>query len=269
MPRRSRLLAESGIYHVMLRGVNRGAIFVDEPDFEKFLGVLAVVKYLSGCEVFAYCLMTNHVHLVLRTAGEPVGAVIKRLGVRYAGWFNRKYDRVGHLFQDRFKSLPVEDDAYLWTLLRYVWGNPVEAGLVARPEEYMWSSRPLLGSGGTLVDEVELRRLVPEDVLTQLADDPGDAARTDPVLITPLEKASDAEAARLLERASGARPEQFATLDRAARRRAVRLLRACAIPNRQIARVTGVSEATIRRLQQTPGTGDAEGTVPAASVRGR
>ncbi len=89
-------------------------------------------------------------HLVLRTGDEPIGTVVKRLGVRYAGWFNRKYGRVGHLFQDRFASVPVEDDAYFLTLLRYVWNNPVEAGLATRADEYRWSSRRLLGEESDL-----------------------------------------------------------------------------------------------------------------------
>ncbi len=165
MPRHPRKLAESGIYHVMLRGVNRDAIFLDDEDCARFLHSLGQAKEASGCSVLAYCLMSNHAHLVLRTGDEPIGAVVKRLGVRYAGWFNRKYGRVGHLFQDRFKSLPVEDDAYFVTLLRYVWNNPVEAGLVELPEEYLWSSRRLLGRESPLVDgEHELRRLLPADL---------------------------------------------------------------------------------------------------------
>lgn len=128
MPRRPRQLAESGIYHVMLRGVNRDAIFLDDEDCSRFLHSLGQAKDASGCSVLAYCLMSNHAHLVLRTGDEPIGAVVKRLGVRYAGWFNRKYGRIGHLFQDRFRSLPVEDDAYFVTLLRYVWNNPLRPG---------------------------------------------------------------------------------------------------------------------------------------------
>lgn len=79
--------------------------------------------------------MTNGVHLVVRTTREPLAIVMKRLGPRFAGWFNRKYGRVGHLFQDRFRSRPVDTDEYLLTLLRYVWANPVQAGLATRPED--------------------------------------------------------------------------------------------------------------------------------------
>lgn len=105
MPRRARRTAGSGIYHVMLRGVNRDPIFLDDEDRTYFLRALKTVRDASGCRVLAYCLMDNHVHLVLRTGAEPLGAVVKRLGVRYVARFNRRYDRVGHLFQDRFKSV--------------------------------------------------------------------------------------------------------------------------------------------------------------------
>ncbi|MGF3998985.1 transposase, partial [Staphylococcus aureus] len=86
MPRQPRQLSDSGIYHVMLRGVNRDAIFLEEDDYERFLRTLALVKAASGCKVLAYCLMTNHAHLVLRATDEPIGAVMKRLGVRYVHW---------------------------------------------------------------------------------------------------------------------------------------------------------------------------------------
>ena len=92
MPRRARQPAESQIYHVMLRGVNRAEIFLEPEDYDRFLVALARVRDASGCQVLAYCLMPNHVHLVLRTPVEPIGSVMKRLGVRYAGWFNPSTD---------------------------------------------------------------------------------------------------------------------------------------------------------------------------------
>jgi len=169
MARQSRQLSESGIHHVMLRGINRQAILLDDEDREWFLRCVVTVKPLSGCRVLAYCLMTNHVHLVIRTGEEEVGQVMKRIGVRYASWHNRKYGRVGHLFQDRFKSRPVDDDTYLLTLLRYVWNNPVTAGIVKHPHQYKWSSARLLGRPGGVIDEADLLALVPADTLRQLA----------------------------------------------------------------------------------------------------
>lgn len=248
MPRHPRRLSESGIYHVMLRGVNRDAIFLDDEDCARFLHSLGQAKDASGCSVLAYCLMSNHAHLVLRTGDEPIGAVVKRLGVRYAGWFNRKYGRVGHLFQDRFKSLPVEDDAYFVTLLRYVWNNPVDAGLVDLPEEYLWSSRRLLGLESLLVDGEQLRRLLPADPFSWLASSL--QLRAEPPVKRVRQPGHSAEqVTELLHRACGAgSPEEYRQLDSRTQRRAIRELRTRSVAYAQIARATGLSTSSVRRL---------------------
>ncbi len=264
MPRHARQLAESGIYHVMLRGVNRDAIFLDDEDCARFLHALGQAKDASGCSVLAYCLMPNHAHLVLRTGEEPIGVVIKRLGVRYAGWFNRKYGRIGHLFQDRFKSLPVEDDAYLVTLLRYVWNNPVEAGLVTLPEEYIWSSRRLLGAESPLVDGGQLRKLLPADPLAWLTSTVRPPMR--PVVKRVRQPGhSQEQVTELLQRASGVNtPEDFLRLDAWVQQRAIRELRTRSVAYAQIARATGLSPSTVRRLHATGQLRpDSDGAMPA------
>ena len=247
MPRQARQHADSGIYHVMLRGVNRDAIFLEELDYQRFLSALAVVKDASECAVLAYCLMTNHVHLVVRTGREPIGVLMKRLGVRYASWFNRKYGRVGHLFQDRFKSVPADDDAYLVALIRYVWRNPVEAGLVARPEEYRWSSRRLLGRASELVDEAELLRLIPRGSATE---ENIDSTRVADVITLPgVRERTQEQVTALLRKVSGATgPDDFLDLPRSMRRRAIAELRTRSVTYAQIALATGMSPSSVRRV---------------------
>jgi REP element-mobilizing transposase RayT len=249
MPRHARQLAGTGVYHVMLRGVNRDAVFLEDEDRERFLTCLCRTKEASGCVVLAYCLMTNHVHLVLQTPGEPISVVMKRLGVRYVGWFNRKYGRVGHLFQSRFASLPVEDDGYLITLLRYVWNNPVEAGLVGRAEDYRWSSRSPMCARSGVVDAAALRRLVPPDVLN----DPDPGAHPVPVFKEPRTGRptlhTDEEAAELLRRCCGAEcAEDFGSLDADSQRRALRDLRTRSVPYAQIARLIGWPVSRVWRI---------------------
>ena len=142
MSRQARQKSESGIYHVMLRGINQQQIFEDKDDYAIFLETLKLCKKNTGFELFAYCLMGNHVHLLLKVNplfGE-LDTVLKRIGVRYVHWFNYKYQRTGHLFQDRFKSEPVEDDQYFLTVLAYIHQNPVRAGLVRHPKDYAESS---------------------------------------------------------------------------------------------------------------------------------
>jgi REP element-mobilizing transposase RayT len=233
----------------MLRGVNRDAIFLEDADCDRFLHSLAEAKEASGCCVLAYCLMTNHVHLVLRTTDEPIGTVVKRLGVRYAGWFNRKYGRVGHLFQDRFASVPVEDDAYFLTLLRYVWNNPVEAGLATRADEYRWSSRRFLGEETDLLDQSELSSLLPEYSLTEIA----------PISLTLLgggtgktgrpRRHTAEQVTALLRNACGAdSPEAFGRLSRSTQRLVVCELRTRSVTYEQIAKATGLSPSGARRI---------------------
>lgn len=247
MPRRARQLAESGYYHVMFRGVNRDAIFLEDVDRVRFLDVLMIVKQATGLQVLAYCLMTNHVHLVLGVRGAPIGDCMKRLGVRYAGWFNRKYGRVGHLFQDRFGSRPVDDDPYLITVVRYVWRNPVEAGLVADPADYEWSScHPMRPAG--LVDDAGLDDLLPSLARADLGD---------PLLpLTrrrkpgPQHRHSAAQASLLLYRACGTQtPADFRALKPDGQLSAVRELRTRSVSYDLIAEVTGLSATTVRRMQ--------------------
>ena len=107
MPRGSRKRSSSGVYHIMLRGINREQIFKDEEDYDKFLEMLVKYREECGCHLYGYCLMPNHVHLVLQEGKKPLETIMRRLGARFVYWYNAKYARTGHLFQDRFKSEPV------------------------------------------------------------------------------------------------------------------------------------------------------------------
>ena len=140
MPRAARRKSESGIYHVILRGMNRQQIFYDEEDYAYFIHLLDRFQDISNYELYAYCLMGNHIHLLLKTGEEPLDRVFRRIGASFVYWYNLKYQRVGHLFQDRFRSEPVEDDRYFLTVLRYIFRNPVKAGLCTKPEEYPYSN---------------------------------------------------------------------------------------------------------------------------------
>lgn len=140
MPRQSRRKSGSGIYHIVMRGINRQVIFEDEEDCMKFMQTLQKYKEKSRYEVYAYCLMGNHVHLLLKIGEEPLEQVMRRICGSYVFWYNTKYQRVGNLFQDRFKSEPVEDNIYLLSVQRYIHQNPVDAGLAKCVEQYQWSS---------------------------------------------------------------------------------------------------------------------------------
>ena len=140
MPRQAREKSGIEVYHVMLRGINQQQIFEDERDNEEFIEVIGKVKEISKFQLYAYCLMGNHVHLLLKVETEELEQIFKRIGVRYVQYYNFKYKRVGHLFQDRFKSEPIEDDRYLLAVLRYIHQNPLKAGLCKKIDGYKWNS---------------------------------------------------------------------------------------------------------------------------------
>ena len=139
MARAARKRSESGYYHVMMRGVGRRIIFENDSDCAAFLGILG--RCTRECEVglIAYCLMSNHIHLVLEDARYVLSSLMKRIGTSYALRYNRLNDHVGHVFQGRFKSVPVETDGQLLETVRYVHRNPAEAE-ISSVGEYPWSS---------------------------------------------------------------------------------------------------------------------------------
>ncbi|SHK46794.1 transposase, partial [Paramaledivibacter caminithermalis] len=137
MGREKRKRSITGIYHIMLRGIDGQNIFIDDEDREKFMKALFKAK--GQFLLYGYCLMDNHVHLLIKE-DEEIGTSIKRITVGCVQWHNNKYGRVGHLFQNRYKSEVVESEFYLLVLLRYIHQNPVKAKIVKTISEYKWSS---------------------------------------------------------------------------------------------------------------------------------
>lgn len=140
MPRTARGKSETGIYHVMLRGINRQVVLEGDEEKAKFLHTLKIFKEASKYKVYAYCLMDNHVHLLVEETTEPIGHSIKRICSSYVYWYNRRYERIGHLFQERFKSEIVDTDRYFLTVLRYIHQNPIHSGITDEIMNYRWSS---------------------------------------------------------------------------------------------------------------------------------
>lgn len=131
MPRKPRIDAPGLVYHVMARGIDRSDIFRDDIDREGFLARLGEVVTQTGTLMYAFCLMPNHFHLLLRRAKTPIATVMRRLLTGYAICFNKRHDRVGYVFQNRYKATICQDDPYLLELIRYIGLNPQRAGLVS------------------------------------------------------------------------------------------------------------------------------------------
>lgn len=152
MPRSARKKSASGIYHVMLRGINRQPIFIDDHDNRKFIECLRKTKVSAPFELYAYCLMGNHVHLLIKETAEDIGQTIKRLLCSYVFWYNKKYARSGHLFQDRYRSEPVDTEAYLFTALKYIHQNPIKAEICTDISKYSYSSYNEYVYGSYIID---------------------------------------------------------------------------------------------------------------------
>ena len=141
MPRRSRIIMPGVPVHIIQRGNNRQACFFADEDYQFYLESLEGYACETGCNVHAYVLMTNHVHILLTPVEESsAGALMKRLGQRYVQYVNRTYHRSGTLWEGRFRSCIVQQENYLLICQRYIELNPVRAGIVDHPGEYRWSS---------------------------------------------------------------------------------------------------------------------------------
>jgi len=142
MPRQARLDAPSLLQHVMARGIERRKIFRDDKDRKSFLDRLAIILEETQTQCYAWALIPNHFHLLLRTGPTPLSKVMRRLMTGYAVTFNKRHKRSGHLFQNRYKSVICEEDPYLLELIRYIHLNPLRAGLVKNLKEldkYAWT----------------------------------------------------------------------------------------------------------------------------------
>jgi REP element-mobilizing transposase RayT len=140
MARPLRVQVAGGFFHVTARGNRRQPIFMDNVDVERFIAILAEVAARYGWRLHAYCLMTNHYHLLVETPEANLSAGFHRLNFLYAQWFNRRRGLDGHLFQGRFHSVLIERQEHLVELARYIVLNPVRAGLCRHPGEWRWSS---------------------------------------------------------------------------------------------------------------------------------
>lgn len=137
IPRTPRKKSNTNVYHVIVRGINRQDIFYEKQDFRKFLKELKRTKETYKYEIYAYVLMPNHVHFIIHDRNHNLSIVMQSLTISYSYYFNKKYKRTGHLFENRFKSKIIEDEVYLKNVLRYIHKNPENAGI---NESYEWNS---------------------------------------------------------------------------------------------------------------------------------
>ena len=263
MPRQARKESGTGIFHVMMRGINHMNIFEDEEDNHQFINTLDRMRVRydddgkpcgTNCIYYAYCLMGNHFHLLIRERDERVGETVKRIASSYVYYYNRKYGRDGHLFKERFKSEPVNDMAYFTVLLRYIHQNPVKAGIVERVKDYEYSSwGEYMDKNSTLFplcDTHTVLNRIPLNELSELVNEP----ISDEVACLDKEDASkgrpsDDQVMMLIKEKTGAtNSSAFQQLPADIKKSLLIELKGKRASLRQLERLTGISKSMIYRM---------------------
>ena len=173
MPRQARVVIPNTPHHILQRGHNRQIIFASDEDYHYYLDNLRELKRELSLHVFSYCLMTNHVHMIIDPGENPenLALLMKRLAGRQTRYVNKLEKRTGSLWDGRFKSSPISTDEYLLLCCRYIDLNPVRAGMVDKPDKYKWSSyrTKIAGINEGLVDKDKIFMALGEDDLERSA----------------------------------------------------------------------------------------------------
>ena len=248
MPRQARKKSESGIYHIMLRGINRQQIFEDAEDCFKFLEILKEYKTVSEYSIYAYCLMGNHIHLLLKEGAESLEQIFKRVCGKFVYWYNAKYQRSGHLFQDRFKSEPIDTQEYLQTVIRYIHQNPLKAKMCKHISDYAYSSYAEYLGGNNLVNTAYILDIWPLDEFIALNDAIVETCCLD-ITENAVIHLTDEHARTLMQKISKCESAaQFQSLATSTRDKYLKKLREKGVSIRQLSRLTGISIGLIRKV---------------------
>ena len=253
MPRKPRQYSNSGYLHVIVRGNGKQILFEESGDYRFYVTLLERYSCDEDITVVAYCLMENHVHLLLHDKARRTSSFMKKLDVSYAGFFNSKYERVGHVFQDRFQSRPVESDQYLLTLYRYILRNPLESG-VCHSLGYAWSSYLPEKDPSSFVDAAIIRSLLPDETQyeTFLQTEDNTAFSDEGIGLCDshaMRPMNDETAKDLICRlAPGGDGLEIKALSREKRNAVLRELKEAHMSIRQIERLTGISRGIIQKV---------------------
>ncbi len=258
MPRKRRKTSAKGIYHVMVRGVNKQQIFYDDQDSQVFINCLIACKKRFNSKIYAYCLMGNHVHLLINEGDEPISTVMHWLDGSYAVWYNQKYERKGHLYQGRFLSVTADTRSAFLQILRYILQNPVKAGLTRNLATYKYSSGAeyMYGKRGISDLDDPLKLMDIKSWRTYLSQETEEKQHyfLEPEG-QPSRKCTDTEAKELILKEFGTyTPCVGENLTKEELMEKLILLRETGISIRQLIRITGISKRVIERAR--PATSD-------------
>jgi len=244
MPRQARIQSE--YQHIMVRGIGKQILFEDDGDNLYHLSLLKRFAEDTGLDLLAYCLMENHVHLLVHDSSDRTAVFMKKLGVTYAMYFNRKYERCGHLFQDRYKSETIEDDRHLLAVYRYILNNPIKAG-ICQAKDYRWSSYRDFDSDNGITNTGLLRELIGDKQSFELLMSTEDDRE---YLDIDTGKHDDIWAAGIIRAEVGSDSgTKLQSMARAERDEVLARLRSKGLSVRQLERLTGINRGVIQNAK--------------------
>ena len=254
MPRKPRIMSSTGIYHIILRSVNQHIIFEEDSDYQKFLYIMSDSKVKYDITIYAYCLMDNHVHILIYSPPEKLSIFFQSLETKFARWYNNKYLRTGHLFQDRFHSTTIESDRAFLSALIYIHNNPVKANACRFQSEYRWSSfNAYYGGQNTFIDSSFACRIAgSKDSLLRFFAREGDCS-DDEIFVNDHRQSQyfyideiALEVFKSITKLSST--SELAYVNKVTRNEYIRALRKEGLTIKQVARLMDISETTIKRL---------------------
>lgn len=244
MARLAREISENGLYHIVFRGVNRQHIFEEASDYEMLRNILIELKKEMKYEVYVYCFMSNHVHILLKEKNTgDISLIMKRLLTKYARWYNIKYKRSGALIANRYKSKPIDVDEYFLSVVRYIHQNPIKANITNNIIEYEWSSYKeyITGKQG-LADKEFVMEMLTKDEFVEFHKEEEELSFT----VDDRTKISDDEIRINILKEIGIEPKHIGEMEKSQRNEILKRLKK-KYSIRQLERVTGISRGVIHK----------------------
>ena len=242
MARQARQLSETGLYHIVFRGVNKQHIFEEDKDYQKMTEILSMIKSEMEFKIYAYCFMSNHVHLLIKEISiGDVSLIMKRLLCKYARWYNMKYSRSGALIANRYKSKPVEVDEYFLSVIRYIHQNPTKAGIVSNLDEYLWSSyKEYADEKAVITDITFLQEMISQEEFVRFHQ----IEETEVFKVNDSKRVDEQSIRRAILKEYNIEPTSIEKLTRGERNELLKTLKN-KYSIRQLERVTGISRGVI------------------------
>lgn len=252
MPRTARKKSLTGIYHIVIKGNDRQIIFEERADYKKYIRILKWYKDECHFKLFAYCLMSNHVHLIIQVTDTSLETIFRKINTRYALWFNAKYQRSGHVQDGRFYSEPIENANYLRNAIRYIHNNPAKAGLEQAPGlSYHWSSiHEYISNANRLVDTNYIYSLFSYNELIE-NDDLAEQSNFIDIDKFRVRITDDTAIEIIKKECSCANIAEFASFSPEMQNAYIRKLHEMGISIRQLNRLTGISRGALQKIFRT------------------